>query len=177
MREIESSKNRGMPILDDLLDPNLKVVFCGSAAGDKSAKARAYYAGPQNKFWDVLHRVGLTPKRLLPPDFRKLLKRGIGLTDLAKGVSGTDDKISFRKGDRMSLESKISNYRPRGVAFNGKRAAQEYFRCKVNYGRQNEQMESSVVFVLPSTSAATRRFWNERFWKELARFLGKVRTE
>ena len=77
----------------------------------------------------------------------------------------------------MSLESKISNYRPRVVAFNGKRAAQEYFRRKVDYGRQNEQIESSVVFVLPSTSAAARRYWNERFWKELARFLGKVRTE
>ncbi len=166
-----------MPILDDLLGPNLKVVFCGTAAGDKSAKARAYYAGPHHKFWDVLHRVGLTPKRLLPQDFRKLLKRGIGLTDLAKGVSGTDDKISFRKEDRKSLASKISNYRPRVVAFNGKRAAQEYFRRKVDYGRQNEQIESSVVFVLPSTSAAARRFWNEKFWKELARFLGEVRTE
>ena len=166
-----------MPILPDLLRPNLKVVFCGTAAGDKSAKARAYYAGPQNKFWAVLHQVGLIPEKLLPQDFRKVLNDGIGLTDLAKGVSGTDDKLSFRKGDRKSLESKISKYRPRAVAFNGKRAAQEFFRRKIDYGRQDEQIENSVVFVLPSTSAAARRFWNEKFWKELARFVRKVRTK
>lgn len=171
MREIEGSKNRDMPILPDVLGPNLKVVFCGTAAGDKSAKARAYYAGPQNRFWDVLHQVRLTPKRLLPQDFRQLLDHGVGLTDLAKGVSGSDDKLSFRKEDRKSLESKISTYRPRVVAFNGKRAAQEYFRRKVDYGRQDEQIEISVVFVLPSTSAAARRFWNEKFWMELARFV------
>ena len=166
-----------MPILPDLLRPNLKVVFCGTAAGDKSAKARAYYAGPQNKFWAVLHQVGLIPEKLLPQDFRKVLNDGIGLTDLAKGVSGTDDKLSFRKGDRKSLESKISKYRPRAVAFNGKRAAQEFFRRKIDYGRQDEQIENSVVFVLPSTSADARRFWNEKFWKELARFVRKVRTK
>ena len=165
-----------MPILPDLLRPNLKVVFCGTAAGDKSAKARAYYAGPQNKFWAVLSRVGLTPKVLLPQDFRKVLRHGIGLTDLAKEVSGTDDKLSFRKGDRKSFQSNISKYRPRVVAFNGKRAAQEYFRRKIDYGRQDEQIENSVVFVLPSTSAAARGFWNEKFWKELARFVRKVRT-
>ena len=106
-----------------------------------------------------------------------LLERGIGLTDLAKGVSGADDKLSFRKGDRKSLASKISIYRPRVVAFNGKRAAQEYFRHKVDYGRQGQQIEGSVVFVLPSTSAAARRFWNEKFWKELARFVGNARTK
>ena len=164
-------------MLPDLLRPNLKVVFWGTAAGDKSAKARAYYAGPQNKFWAVLHQVGLIPEKLLPQDFRQVLNDGIGLTDLAKGVSGTDDKLSFRKGDRKSLESKISKYRPRAVAFNGKRAAQEFFRRKIDYGRQDAQIENSVVFVLPSTSAAARRFWNEKFWKELARFVRKVRTK
>ena len=159
-----------MPILPDVLGPNLKVVFCGTAAGDKSAKARAYYAGPQNKFWDVLFRVRLTPKKLLPQDFRSLLDYEIGLTDIVKGASGTDDKISFRGMDKRGFESKIAKYRPQIVAFNGKRAAQEYFGCPVDYGRQEKKIEESVVFVLPSTSAAARRFWDEKHWRELAQF-------
>ena len=43
--------------LPDILQPNLKVVFCGTAAGDASAKKRAYYAGPGNRFWKTLHEV------------------------------------------------------------------------------------------------------------------------
>ena len=162
-----------MPILPDVLGPNLKVVFCGTAAGDKSAKARAYYAGPQNGFWEVLFRVGLTPKKFLSQDFRKLPNHGIGLTDIVKGTSGTDDKLLFRGVDKGGFESKIAKYRPRIVAFNGKRAAQEYFGCPVDYGRQEKKIKGSVVFVLPSTSAAARRFWNEKYWKQLSRFVGK----
>ena len=43
-------------ILPDVLGPNLKVVFCGTAAGAVSAKRRAYYAGPGNKFWQTIHK-------------------------------------------------------------------------------------------------------------------------
>jgi len=38
-------------ILPDLLASNLKIVFCGSAAGTKSAENKAYYAGPGNRFY------------------------------------------------------------------------------------------------------------------------------
>ena len=43
------------------------------AASAVSAKAGAYYANPQNKFWRVLHETGLTPARLQPHQFRDLL--------------------------------------------------------------------------------------------------------
>ena len=41
-------------VLPDILQPGLRVVFCGTAAGRASAKARAYYAGPGNSFWKTL---------------------------------------------------------------------------------------------------------------------------
>jgi TDG/mug DNA glycosylase family protein len=79
---------------DDLLRPGLRLVICGTAAGETSAKLGAYYARPGNKFWRVLHEVGLTPDRaLFPSEFRELLTYGIGLTDLAKGVSGMDHTL------------------------------------------------------------------------------------
>jgi hypothetical protein len=38
----------------------------------------------------------------------------------------------------------------------------------VGYGRQPKQLNGADAFVLPSTSAATRTFWDIAPWKELA---------
>jgi len=40
-------------LLKDLLAPGLKIVFCGTAAGEVSAARGEYYAGRRNKFWSV----------------------------------------------------------------------------------------------------------------------------
>ena len=77
-------------VLPDVPEPNLKIIFCGTAAGDTSASTGAYYTGPGNKFWKTLYTVGLTPQQLKPDDFRMLLQYGLGLTDLAKYASGSD---------------------------------------------------------------------------------------
>jgi TDG/mug DNA glycosylase family protein len=71
-------------ILPDVLQPGIGLVICGTAAGATSAKQSAYYAGRGNKFWRVLHDVGLTSRLLRPHDYPLLLQEGIGLTDLAK---------------------------------------------------------------------------------------------
>ena len=68
-------------ILPDVLRRDLRAVISGTAAGKASARRRAYYAGPGNKFWQSLRRVGLTPHVLKPQEFRELLGHGIGLTD------------------------------------------------------------------------------------------------
>jgi hypothetical protein len=78
------------PVLPDLLQPNLRIVFCGTAAGTISAQRGHYYAHLQNKFWATLHAIGLTSRRLDPSEFRRLADWGIGLTDIAKHVSGKD---------------------------------------------------------------------------------------
>ena len=77
-------------VLPDVLGSGLSIVFCGSAAGAASARAGAYYAGPGNRFWPTLYRVGLTPRILAPADFRTVRRYGIGLTDLCKTESGSD---------------------------------------------------------------------------------------
>ena len=59
------------PLLKDLLAPGLKIVFCGTAAGEVSATRGEYYAGPGNKFWAVLHKIGLTPRRLAPGEYNE----------------------------------------------------------------------------------------------------------
>ncbi len=162
-----------MAVLPDVLDVNLRVVFCGTAVGRKSADLGLYYAGPGNRFWDVLFRVGLTPHRLAPQEFRILKNYGVGLTDLQKHESGPDDALHFADYDRDTLRDKVAQFAPSAVAFNGKTAAKEFYRCpRVEYGPQLESMWIAriPVFVLPSTSGAARGYWDEGYWSRLADF-------
>ena len=68
----------------------LRVVFCGTAAGTRSVEAGAYYASPGNAFWATLHQVGLTPRELGPSEYLELLNYGLGLTDICKLSYGSD---------------------------------------------------------------------------------------
>ena len=158
-------------ILPDLLAPDLDIVFCGSAVGAASARRRAYYAGPGNAFWPTLHRVGLTPRQLLPEEYEQLLGFGIGLTDLAKEVSGNDDILSPGHFDCDRLRAVIAEYRPRILAFTGKRAAQQCVGRPVDYGGLVEQEGGCRLFVLPSPSGAACRYWNIAPWQALAQLV------
>ncbi len=160
-----------MNILPDVLAPGMKLVFCGSAASTQSAAAGAYYAGRGNRFWEILFRTGLTPRQLTPGEFRLLADYGVGLTDMAKYVSGQDNQLSAADDDPAGFRARIEKYAPKVVAFNGKRAAQAFYGRKVDYGRQIEGIGGAVVFVLPSTSGAARGYWDESHWQELADFV------
>ncbi len=156
------------PKLPDVLRSGLKIVFCGSAAGAVSARAGAYYAGPGNKFWDVLHRTGLTPRRLAPAEFPLLPEFGIGLTDMAKHYAGADAGIRRSHDDPAALAAKIARFRPAILAFNGKRAAKAFVGGDIGYGRLDLTPDGTVLFVLPSTSGAAARYWDEDPWQTVA---------
>ena len=160
-------------VLPDVFARDLRVVFCGSAAGGQSAAAGAYYAGPGNRFWSILYQIGLTPQRLAPTQFRDLLAYGIGLTDLAKIQAGADIEIADSVYDPPRLYRAIAHWRPRAVAFNGKRAGRLFLGKRVAYGLQQEDCAGAAIFVLPSTSGAARRFWDEEPWWALAVWLQK----
>src|SRR5688572_3137153 len=141
-----------MSILPDVLEPGLKVVFCGTAAGNRSEELTAYYAGHNNQFYATLHEIELTPEELRPQEFRDLAKFKIGLTDLAQQLHGMDHMLKSADFDREAFEQKIQEFKPKAVAFNGKKAAQVYFKTDdLDYGRQSKMIGNTVVFVLPST--------------------------
>lgn len=157
-----------MAILPDVMRPGLRIVFCGTAAGTASARERAYYAGPGNRFWPTLHEVGLTPVELAPAEFARLPEFGLGLTDICKVRHGSDLEVGTEELDVAGLEARIAAAEPANLAFNGKNAARGALERSVDYGPQEERLGGTAVWVLPSTSGAARGFWRIEPWRELA---------
>ena len=161
------------PFLPDLLKPDLDLVICGTAAGQRSAEVGAYYAHRSNKFWRVLAEIDLTSRRLAPEEYPLLLEFGIGLTDLAKYYSGADSGLTDGDLDVAGFRRKIEAVAPRILAFNGKTAARLVLggRHPVDYGRQNICFGQTLVFVLPSTSGRAGGFWDAGPWNDCARLV------
>lgn len=159
------------PVLPDLLQPGLQLVFCGTAPSRRSAADGAYYAHPGNFFWRALAEAGFTPRRLAPAEYPLLPGFGIGLTDLAKHHSGNDADLPEDAFDTDALIARIEIFRPRIIAFTSKNAARAALGHAVAYGMQDETIGSTAVFVLPSPSGQARRFWSIAPWRELARHI------
>ncbi len=155
-------------IVPDLLAPQLKLVFCGTAPSRLSAAAKAYYANPQNRFWPTLHAVGLTPHQYTPTAYPKLLEHGIGLTDICKTISGNDDQLPKDHIRKPDLHAKIMRYQPRLLAFTSKTAAQWALEHKVHYGMLEETIGTTKLYVCCSPSPRARRYWDETIWRQLA---------
>jgi TDG/mug DNA glycosylase family protein len=162
-------------LIPDVLTYGLRVVFCGSALGDVSWERKAYYANPGNRFWQTLEEVGLTPRRLVPGEYPRLVDWGIGLTDLVKTDHGQDAHIFDGHVDlkraRRLLRSKVLRWQPRVLAFTSRTAAAQFLGWRSSPGRQEACIGRTVVWVLPSTSGLARRFFDIALWHELARFV------
>ena len=62
-------------MINDILAPGLRVVFCGINPGKSSAHTGFHFAHPGNRFWKVIHQAGFTDKQL------KLFVGKTGLVD------------------------------------------------------------------------------------------------
>ena len=154
-------------VLPDVLQPGLALVFCGTAAGKRSAAERAYYAHPGNLFWRTLFEAGLTPRRLTPAEFPLLPDFGIGLTDLAKRHSGNDSELPRDAFDVPALLAKIERHQPHLLAFTSKHAARAALGHATTYGLQAETIGKTQLFVLPSPSGQARGHWAAAPWLTL----------
>ncbi len=158
-------------ILPDVLAPGLRIVFCGTAAGNVSAARGCYYAHPQNKFWRTLEAVGLTPYRLDPPDFAMAPRWGIGLTDIAKSLSGMDKQLPVGALGRepcRTMAAKIAAARPNILAFTSLTAGRRYLGRDAAFGEQPETIGATRIWLLPSPSPAANWNWEEGWWRALA---------
>lgn len=159
------AKSIATEYLPDVLQPGLTAVICGHAAGERSAALGAYYAHPGNRFWATLAETGLTPRRLSPREFARVLESGIGLTDVAKTQKGADAGIEARAQDVEALLEKLERFRPRLLAFAGMKPAQTVYRFLRpkdggrSLGLQPPHTRLPETWVLGSTSGLATRFW------------------
>jgi double-stranded uracil-DNA glycosylase len=160
-----------MDRLPDQLQPGLRLVFVGTAAGQMSADLGHYYAHPGNRFWRTIHAVGLTPRLYQPHEFPALLDLGIGFTDMCKHGAGMDH-LALKAGvDVAVFTEKMRRYRPTTVAFTSKKAASLFYArptTAISLGRQPPLDDFPDVFVLASPSGAASGAWSLQPWQELA---------
>src|SRR6187549_2204155 len=101
--------------IEDVIAPDLKILFVGINPGLYSAATGHHFARPGNRFWRALHDGGFTPQLFKPWQQQALLAAGVGITNLVRRATATaaeldDDEI--RAGRRL-LERKVRRYRPR----------------------------------------------------------------
>lgn len=139
-----------------MLGDDLDVLFCGTAVGATSAERGHYYAGRGSRFWRLLYESGLTPRLLEPEEDSTLPAYGIGLTDLAPGITQSHDR--GLRYDIAALINTVERVRPRWVAFTsltaGRAAARAFGMPRPSPGRQPWQLGSAGMWVLPSPSGA-----------------------
>jgi TDG/mug DNA glycosylase family protein len=150
-----------MDILPDILENNLKVVFCGTAPSRISANKGAYYANERNRFWRILYECSFTETRLRPEQFAELKNRYIGLTDLCKFAFGNDDQLPPDALTSQRLVSAIQTYQPHFLAFTSRKAGRVLCGRNASYGVQRK-WHNTKVWVLPTTSPR----WGEVWWNQ-----------
>lgn len=176
---MEVTNLSNVDILQDILQPNLSLVICGTSAGKHSAEVGSYYAGANNLFWKILRETELTndKKPVASDNCEDLLSYRIGLTDIAKKASGVDANISQNDYDIEGFVQKMTILQPKLICFNGKKAAAIFlswqFKRKIktsefDYGPYQIQGGKFRIFIAPSTSGSAKRYWEPAYWHELA---------
>lgn len=148
--------------LSDYLEPGLDMVFVGINPSLMAAHRGRYYAGSGNHFYKLLYESGLVPKFVSFEEDYKLVRHGIGLTNIVARAtrSSADLKRTEIKEGAKIVEEKLKMYKPRVAVFNGK-CIYEVFANKTgnfNFGLQPERVGDTALWVIPSSSARCAHF-------------------
>ncbi|EMF47683.1 G:T/U mismatch-specific uracil/thymine DNA-glycosylase [Planococcus halocryophilus Or1] len=90
--------------IPDYLQQDLKILFVGFNPSIRSSETGYHYANPNNRFWKILYKAGLTPRTYLPEENSELLALGFGLTNIVDRPTKEAAEIS-KKNMR-----KVPNY-------------------------------------------------------------------
>jgi TDG/mug DNA glycosylase family protein len=159
---------------EDLIDYNLKVLFCGINPGIWSGATGFHFAKPGNRFWKVLHLAGFTARQLHPSEEHELLELGCGITSLVKRTTARADELTtaeYVEGGRL-LVKKIEKYKPRNLAVLGIGAYRTAFsKPRAALGLQAEKIGGANVWLLPNPSGLNAHYQVA----DLAALFGEVR--
>lgn len=150
--EIVAAKNN---TIQDVIAPNLKILFCGINPGLYSAAVGHNFARPGNRFWPTLYKSGFTDRLLSPYEERKLLEYGYGITNIVKRATASADELSKEEliEGAKKLKSRVWRYAPEYLAVVGLTAYRTAFKSpKAMIGLQEEKIANTRIWVLPNPS-------------------------
>ena len=150
----------------DLIDHDLKVLFCGINPGLYSGATGLHFARPGNRFWKVLHQSGFTERQLEPWEEDELLEHGCGITCFVSRTTARADELSkeeFIEGGKI-LRKKLDIYRPQVLAVLGLGACRTAFeRPKAKVGLQDETLGGTRIWLLPNPSGLNANYQLDDF--------------
>lgn len=153
---------------EDLIDYDLKVLFCGINPGLYSAATGFHFARPGNRFWKVLHLSGFTDRQLHPSEEFELLELGYGITSFVKRTTARADELTneeYITGGK-ALEKKLQKYKPKNLAVLGIGAYRAAFaKPKAIVGLQEEKIGGANVWLLPNPSGLNANYQINDFVK------------
>lgn len=164
----------------DVIEMNLRVLFCGINPGLYTTAVGHHFARPGNRFWPVLFKSGFTPKIFSPFDERELLRFGFGITNVVNRATAAESDLSkdeIRLGGKKVI-TKVLQYRPKILAVCGVGAYRKAFDTEnVKPGRQDLMIGTTTLWVLPNPSGLNANYQIDRLvelFRELYDFVNKA---
>lgn len=158
---------------EDLIDENLKVLFCGINPGTWSGATGFHFARPGNRFWKALHLGGFTDRVLHPSEEHELLENGYGITSFCQRTTARADELTTEEfiAGGVNLIKKIKHYKPQTLAVLGIGAYRTALqKPKAQLGLQPEKIEGANVWLLPNPSGLNAHYQ----LNDLAKLYGQV---
>jgi TDG/mug DNA glycosylase family protein len=153
--------------VDDLVGPELRLLFVGINPGLWTAAVGTHFAHPTNRFYPALAAAGLTDYEvdrvagMSDADRAHLVLRGVGITNLVRRASARASELSreeLREGGERLLRF-VADHRPRVVAIAGISAYRDAFGERgATLGRQPDTLDNAVrwsdaaLWVVPNPS-------------------------
>lgn len=149
--------------LPEYLPDRPRILFVGINPGMRSAALGHHYAGPGNRFWDLVSASGLVPEPLTFTDDHRMPEWGYGLTNVvARETPGVADlsAAELREGARALLAT-IARTEPAIVAPVGITVWRAILDAldvprarslRIRHGLQPRRLGDARVFVLPNPS-------------------------
>jgi TDG/mug DNA glycosylase family protein len=162
--ELEAFRDREV---DDLLGPELRLLFVGINPGLWTAAVNTHFAHPGNRFYPALALAGIIELEvdrsagMTDAERVHLRERGIGITNLVRRATARADELSreeLHEGGQRLL-ALVAERRPRVVAIAGVTAFRHAFgERRASAGRQSQTPEEqarwsgAALWVVPNPS-------------------------
>lgn len=142
-------------LLNDVIAPNLDVLFVGINPGLYSAAIGHNFGRPGNRFWPTLARSGFTDRQLSPYEEELLPSYGLGITNLCARTTARADELTRDEliAGVQTLEHKVRNFAPRVVAVLGVTAYRTAWQLpKAQLGPIAQPFAGARLWILPNPS-------------------------